>query len=146
MMKVPCDYSYSLSTIVCGLECYCKETINGASSPPIPGCRSNDTCVVSDTSVGQCFVERRNQREGRLDRYGCLEVLADGISGEKALAGLCNVTTLNGLKVSRCCVQGNLCNIHIDIPEPTILSSPTTILSSPTTETPPSSKYIEPCH
>jgi hypothetical protein len=138
MVKVPCDYSYSLSTIVCGLECYCREFINGVSSPPIPGCRSNNTCVVSDTSIGQCFVERRTQKESRhyLLKYGCLEVQADGISVENALAGLCNVTTAKGLTVSRCCVQENLCNKHIDIPEPTILSSSTT-------ETPPSGKYTE---
>jgi hypothetical protein len=126
------------SSAVCGLECYCREFINGVSSPPIPGCRSNNTCVVSDTSIGQCFVERRTQKESRhyLLKYGCLEVQADGISVENALAGLCNVTTAKGLTVSRCCVQENLCNKHIDIPEPTILSSSTT-------ETPPSGKYTE---
>ena len=112
-----CVYVCLLPLDYTGLECYCKETINGMT---VSSCE-NETCVVSDTSKGRCYVERRTQESSGLDllKYDCVEIHADEISAEGVLLNTCNITTHDGLTVFQCCMGEDLCNKNIVLPEPT---------------------------
>ena len=94
------------------------ETVNGMSMT-VSSCE-NEKCVVSDTSKGRCYIERRTQESSGYDllKYGCVEIHADEFSAEEYFLNTCNTTTHGGLTVFQCCMEEDLCNKDIVLPEP----------------------------
>ena len=101
------------------LECFCGEYHNDVHVPgSVPGCSEDGTCSISDTSVGQCYLEIRTFLDTNvvLKYYKCLEIQSTMIDVSLALQDLCNHTSeVVDMKVTDvgCCTHGDFCNRDI---------------------------------
>ena len=132
---------HHLSIPVSSLNCYCGQFINGVRVPDVPECREDNTCSISETSVGQCALEKiTNLINGVvIQRYTCLEINAMEIDAVLALNVFCNISSVSADSTETlhvgCCVHVDLCNSDIQFPDE---STPQTD-STPSPSTPTNS-------
>ena len=113
------------------MECYCGYFIDGKQAP-LPECRQNNTCTISDNSAGQCYLEKKTLSSGGpvTLKYSCFELLSSQIN-PSALERVCNKSTStadNNVMVSSdivCCSRTNFCNRDIQFVEHASSQSPT---------------------
>lgn len=100
------------------LECYCGYFIDGEEVRPNE-CQEDNKCFIPNTSVGQCYLERKIFSDGRVTkRYTCYEILSSDIN-PLALELTCNrsITDDNPILDVACCNRENYCNRNIQFVE-----------------------------
>ena len=125
---------------VSGLECYCGQVIGGQPISTTPECRQDNTCTISDTSIGQCSLERTVSNGLETLRYTCLEVQSTQFDAGLALTDICNKSTTfaDTAQTSNvdCCVYRNYCN-HEFVEKPSSEETPQIVPSTSTSTSTP---------
>ena len=112
-----CYYSISFAVVV-SLECYCAYFIDEMEVPSTE-CQQDNKCFIPNTSVGQCYLERKMFSDGSVTkRYTCHEILSSQID-PSALERTCNrsITDSNPKLDVACCNRENYCNRNIQFVE-----------------------------
>lgn len=116
-------YVYTSFSVSRRIDCYCDHSVDGVSRPP-QKCQQN-TCSITDTSIGQCYLERKKISGHVILDYSCLEIEASQIDSQGALKKICNTSRTDGngdTTDTICCDHIDYCNQHIQFaesPQPT---------------------------
>jgi hypothetical protein len=108
----------AVASAVVGLECYCAYFIDEVEFPS-QECQQDNTCIIPNTSVGQCYLERKIFSDGSVtQRYTCQEILSSQID-PSALEHICNRSVVDKDPRSdvACCSRENYCNRNIQLVE-----------------------------
>lgn len=120
---------YTSFSVSGGIECYCAYMVNGEEYSQ-PKCQQN-TCSITDTSISQCYLERKISNGNVALVYSCLEIEISQIDPQGVLKKTCNTsrTDSNGDTIDTiCCDHTDKCNQHLQFADSSL---PTSTESSP---------------